>query len=575
MKKEYPTTPDEAFETSNAGAIYAKYIATARAEGRILDFEYEPNEPVVCSWDLGVSDYTSIWAVQFVGREIHWLDFYEASGEPVSHFAGVMREWDRKYNNISMHYLPHDAGYRDKNAMTYVQHLSTCGINNVTVVPRTPDIWLGVNNLRDMLKRSLLHKTNCGTPRVDSVGTEHPSGIDCLEGYRTKGVDAAGMVSEMPLHDETSHACFPPDALVSTPRGEVPISEVSEGDLVNTPLGPRRVEFSGQTGEEEVWEFDLSDGRKIRCTPDHPVYTSKGFARANTIRLFSEVWTEKTDLKPSLLKVSNTADIKTITSPPRLSARSIVTSIVRYGQTRMARYLRGITSIISTATRSITGLKIWSASPQPSTCPSMPKTASGSSLVAQRPNWTRSDISPSIGTDPMRGERGTPITRRSYGSAGSPSRRSAITAAKPLRPNITTSNSVVVSVNSGNSMGSTQPPHLGGAIAATSLRSRLLAALRSIARPNVNGVGCVRRRNLGRSPVYNLTVEEAHCYYVGGVLVSNCDAARTLAEAFSRGMVGKDGSTPGLRREGGFRPRVITGAGGVSSVANNRRRAIR
>jgi len=207
MKKEYPTTPDEAFETSNAGAIYAKYIATARAEGRILDFEYEPNEPVVCSWDLGVSDYTSIWAVQFVGREIHWLDFYEASGEPVSHFAGVMREWDRKYNNISMHYLPHDAGYRDKNAMTYVQHLSTCGINNVTVVPRTPDIWLGVNNLRDMLKRSLLHKTNCGTPRVDSVGTEHPSGIDCLEGYRTKGVDAAGMVSEMPLHDETSHAC--------------------------------------------------------------------------------------------------------------------------------------------------------------------------------------------------------------------------------------------------------------------------------------------------------------------------------------------------------------------------------
>ncbi|MGA0208087.1 MAG: hypothetical protein ACO3LT_09895 [Ilumatobacteraceae bacterium] len=207
MKKEFPTTPDEAFESSTRGAIYARHIAQARAEGRILDFEYEPGLPVVCSWDLGVSDYTSIWALQFVGREIHWLDWYEASGESVSHFAGVMREWDRKYNNIAMHYLPHDAGYRDKNATTYVQHLAEAGITNITVVPRTPDIWMGINTLRDLLKRSLFHKTNCGTPRIDILGDEHLSGIDCLEAYRTKAVDAAGRITEQPIHDESSHSC--------------------------------------------------------------------------------------------------------------------------------------------------------------------------------------------------------------------------------------------------------------------------------------------------------------------------------------------------------------------------------
>lgn len=207
MLKEYPSTPEEAFESSNRGAIYARQISAARAEGRILDFEPEAGLPVVCSWDLGVSDYTSIWALQFVGREIHWLDWYEASGETVAHFAAVMREWDRKYGNIAMHYLPHDAGYRDKNATTYVQHLAECGISNVTVVPRTPDIWMGINTLRDIMKRSLFHKTNCGTPRIDALGDEHLSGIDCLEAYRTKAVDAAGRISEQPIHDETSHSC--------------------------------------------------------------------------------------------------------------------------------------------------------------------------------------------------------------------------------------------------------------------------------------------------------------------------------------------------------------------------------
>ena len=237
--REYPSTPEEVFESSQRGAIYARHIAAARAEGRIVDFEYEAGLPVITSWDLGVSDYTSIWACQFVGREIHWLDWYEAAGEPVSHFAAKMREWDAKYGNIAMHYLPHDAGYRDKNATTYVQHLAEAGINNITVVPRTPDIWMGINKLREMLKRSLFHKSNCGTARVDLFGDEHLSGIDCLEAYRTKAVDAAGRISEQPIHDEASHSCDAARTLAEAfSRGMVG-TDGSVAALQGKPFRPR------------------------------------------------------------------------------------------------------------------------------------------------------------------------------------------------------------------------------------------------------------------------------------------------------------------------------------------------
>ena len=36
-------------------------------------------------------------------------------------------------------------------------------------------------------------------------------------------------------------------------------------------------------------------------------------------------------------------------------------------------------------------------------------------------------------------------------------------------------------------------------------------------------------RNSHSERVFNVTVTEAHCYYAGGVLVSNCDALQYLA----------------------------------------------
>jgi len=64
MKREFPSSPDEAFETSNEGAYYGKQITEVRREGRIRKVYYDTNVPVHTAWDLGYNDSTAIWLFQ-------------------------------------------------------------------------------------------------------------------------------------------------------------------------------------------------------------------------------------------------------------------------------------------------------------------------------------------------------------------------------------------------------------------------------------------------------------------------------------------------------------------------------
>lgn len=53
MKREYPSTPKEAFELSVEGAYYEKELSLARRQNRIGKVPYDPNIPVHTAWDLG------------------------------------------------------------------------------------------------------------------------------------------------------------------------------------------------------------------------------------------------------------------------------------------------------------------------------------------------------------------------------------------------------------------------------------------------------------------------------------------------------------------------------------------
>lgn len=206
MRQEYPTTPDEAFSTGNDGAIYGAQIALLREAGRIgADFAYNAQEPLYTAWDLGLSDHTAIWLVQYYGGAVYWLNHYAANQQPLEHFAAHIHTWQRQYGHIATHFLPHDAAHRDPHGQSYVESLAHCGISSVRVVPRTPDIWRGINNLRMLLPRSWFHKDTL-LQRINARGQKEPSGLSCLEMYHTAPPSPGGVAHDTPVHDAASHS---------------------------------------------------------------------------------------------------------------------------------------------------------------------------------------------------------------------------------------------------------------------------------------------------------------------------------------------------------------------------------
>jgi hypothetical protein len=218
MKKEFPGVPGEAFEAIAEGAIYGTLMANARAKGRILDFGHHANLPFHTFWDIGISDYTAVWLVQPV--PVHGylvLDWFEAEGLPGSAMPDRMKLWEAEYNKpIAMHFLPHDAETRAPgDGLSYVATLAAGGLRNVRVVPRTPDKWLGIGYVRDVLPHCWFNKATCDVSR-NRDGTQHaaddtqedfPSGVACLEGYSKDTSPGTMNLREMPKHDLFSHSC--------------------------------------------------------------------------------------------------------------------------------------------------------------------------------------------------------------------------------------------------------------------------------------------------------------------------------------------------------------------------------
>jgi hypothetical protein len=207
MWSQFPSTPAECVKVPTKGRIY-EHMATIRTEGRVKEFAHERSLPIITGWDLGVSDFMSGWAVQFAGREVLWLAWWEAEGEGAASVANVIRQWEAMFGQkMEMNLLPHDADRREiATGKTFRQVLVESGVSSTTVrvVPRTPDIWVGINAMRDLLPKSYFH-SRCDEPRTSQSGSKLPSGVACLENYRKKPDSANGTISESPVHDLTSH----------------------------------------------------------------------------------------------------------------------------------------------------------------------------------------------------------------------------------------------------------------------------------------------------------------------------------------------------------------------------------
>jgi phage terminase large subunit len=178
------------FLVFSEGAYYSTEMRRAKDEDRVGEVRYDRAKSVVTAWDLGIGDSTAIWFAQFIGTEIHIIDYYEASGVGLDHYAIVLQEKGYVYEQ---HILPHDVRVRELGTgKSRLETLDGLGIRNVEIAPdlRVDD---GIQAARSMINKCWFDANKC------------EKGIDCLINY-TRDWDENGKTwRSRPRHDWASH----------------------------------------------------------------------------------------------------------------------------------------------------------------------------------------------------------------------------------------------------------------------------------------------------------------------------------------------------------------------------------
>lgn len=197
MKREYPSTPDEAFEQALEGAFFTKELHIATKQQRIGKFPYDPYRPVNTFWDLGHNDLNTIWLHQFVGGFHRFIGYYENSGEFIKHYIDWLNEWKEEHNaTFGTHYLPHDG----KRNSLWLEN-GTMGV--MDQLRFHPSIVDRPDTHRDIIAacRGIFWKC-----QFDEEGAG--DGLKRLRAFRKEWDDIRGVYKNRYLHDINSHGAM-------------------------------------------------------------------------------------------------------------------------------------------------------------------------------------------------------------------------------------------------------------------------------------------------------------------------------------------------------------------------------
>lgn len=188
--EQYDQEFECSFEAAILGAYFGKEVAAAEREGRITDVEHDPQLEVHTAWDLGIGDSTAIWFWQVHGPEIRVIDFYEANGVGIDHYAKVLQAKPYRYAHD---HVPHDARVRELGTgRTRVETMM--GLNLKPKLVPQHKVMDGINAARVLIPRIWFDKDRC------------KDGLECLRQYRADYDEKARAFRDNPKHDWTSHA---------------------------------------------------------------------------------------------------------------------------------------------------------------------------------------------------------------------------------------------------------------------------------------------------------------------------------------------------------------------------------
>lgn len=197
---QYPHIWDGDYLTVSTGAYYARHLIAAKADSRVSTPERpsrvaaDPLMTIRAVWDIGgtgaKADACAIWIVQFVGREIRLLDYYEAKGQPLATHVTWLR--DNGYGK-ALCILPHDGATNDKVFdVSYESALRDAGFD-VDVIPNQ---GAGAAMMRIEAARRLF-------PQM-WFDDKCAGGLEAIGWYHEK-VDEARNIGLGPDHDWSSH----------------------------------------------------------------------------------------------------------------------------------------------------------------------------------------------------------------------------------------------------------------------------------------------------------------------------------------------------------------------------------
>jgi hypothetical protein len=191
MKREYPSTSQEAFEATVEGAYYGAELNMLESQGRIMPVPWDATLPVSTAWDLGLDDMTAIWFFQKAGLELRVIDYMEFRDTALTSCA---TEVLRKPYRFERHYMPHDVKVREMTtAKPRQEALESMGLKPISVTPQTP-IEDGINAARNILPKCVFDAAACS------------SGLKALRNYHKEWDEDLGTFANKPKHDWSSHA---------------------------------------------------------------------------------------------------------------------------------------------------------------------------------------------------------------------------------------------------------------------------------------------------------------------------------------------------------------------------------
>lgn len=212
--EQYPHIWGGDFVTVVEGAYYAQHLNMARQDGRIGRLAADPLMTTRAIWDIGgtgaKADACAIWIAQFVGREIRWLDYYEAVGQPLSTHVSWLR--DNGYGSAYC-VLPHDGATNDRvHDVSYESALRAAGFEVQVIANQgTGAAMKRVEAARRLFPSMWFHEEKCEAG-LDAIGWYHEKrdeerniGLGPDHDWSSHGADAFGLGAvayEMPQKEK-------------------------------------------------------------------------------------------------------------------------------------------------------------------------------------------------------------------------------------------------------------------------------------------------------------------------------------------------------------------------------------